>query len=96
VVSVCAAEPNQQDGDLNAAFQQAQPLCDEWLLPNSMARPPGFDPQGHRKAIEADLRRRAVLFGSPAGRAFLRARITQLCGDPACGCAKTLLGYSAE
>ena len=95
-MSVCAAERNQQGGDLNAAFQEAQPLCDEWLLPNSMARPPGFDLEGHRKAIEADLRRRAVPFGSPAGRAFLRARITQPCEDPAYRCAKTLLGYSAE
>jgi hypothetical protein len=95
VVSVHAAE-HGQPVDLNAAFQEAQPLCDQWLLPNSMARPPGFDLQGHLNTIQAELRRRAVSFRSPSGRVYFRARIKDPCEDLVCGCAETLLGYSKE
>jgi hypothetical protein len=82
--------------DLNAAFQEAQPFCDQWLLPNSMARLPGFDLQKHLRTIEAELRRRAVPFRSPAGRAYLGSRIKDPCEDLVCGCADTLLGYLTE
>ena len=47
-------------GNFEAEFQATQGLCDEFLLPNSMARPTGFNLQGHMHEIEAQLRARAA------------------------------------
>jgi hypothetical protein len=50
--AVTALDPSKTT-DFEAAFLEVQPLCDEFFLPNSMARPTGFDREGHLRHIDA-------------------------------------------
>ncbi len=76
-------------------FEDTQRLCEEFFLPNSMARQPGFDLQRHMQELNAQLRGRAELFRSPAGMAYLRTQQDAGSGDIRKACATKLLEYAA-
>jgi hypothetical protein len=73
---------------------ETQRLCDEFFLPNSMAHLPGFDVHHHMHEIEVGLRRRAELFRSPAGLAYLRTQQGSASDDIGRACAEKLLEYA--
>jgi hypothetical protein len=56
---------------LQDAFEQTVPLCEQFFLPNSMARPAGFDINKHQRQIEKQIEDRSALFWSHEGSTFL-------------------------
>ena len=81
-------------GNFEAEFQATQRLCDAFFLPNSMARPTGFDLQGHMHEIEAQLRNRAARFRSAEGIAYLRSHRESDSDDISHACAEKLLEFA--
>lgn len=61
------AEGDRSEMDFNALFHKVLPLCEEYFLPNSMARPNGFDLQQHLKELEVELYEHSFAFQSKAG-----------------------------
>jgi len=99
IVLLCGAPGSSlaqgvQTGELDAEFQGVQRLCEEFFLPNSMARPPGFDLQGHMHEIEVRLRDRAARFRSPEGIAYLRSHRERDSDDISRACAGKLLALA--
>ena len=62
---------------LNTAFDESARRFVEYRLPNSMARPPGFDLEGHLRQVEAQRRVVSRVFHSPAGVEFVVSRIRE-------------------
>jgi hypothetical protein len=87
----CAHGDSEQRRTFDAVFSRAVPTCEEFFLPNSMARPPGFDLKGHTKELEQRLAGFAHLFQSEAGRAYLDERAKRESDNVAKGCAEQLL-----
>ena len=77
--------------DLQAAFQQTVPLCEGFFLPNSMARPPGFDINKHKRELEKQIEDRSALFWSHEGSTFLTNESAKAEDTIESGCAEKLL-----
>ena len=92
LVTVAEAEDGNRFG---VEFEETQRLCDEFFLPNSMARPPGFDLHQHMQELDSRLRGRADLFSSPAGMAYLRTQQGTGSDDVRRACAAKLAEYAA-
>jgi len=60
---------------LNRAFDESVRLFAEYRLPNSMARPAGFDLESHLREVEAKRENVSSVFHSPSGVQFIQARI---------------------
>lgn len=53
--------------DVKATLTKALKLCTELTLPNSMARPPGFDINAHLRQVEAEYQVVSAQLATPAG-----------------------------
>src|SRR4051794_25656388 len=73
VQSVAAASGSDH---FAAMYSRAIELCVEYKLPNSMARPSGFDMSEHLKEVQAQRRKIAVQFASPEGLSYIEGHIT--------------------
>ena len=82
------------DVAFDGAFHRAQRLCDEYFLPNSMARPAGFDREARLRRLESQLRERASVFRSPRGVEYLRSHLGKESDDISRACAQKLLAYA--
>ena len=91
--SLAVAVPAEEAKTFDAIFQETQRLCDEYFLPNSMARPAGFDLDGDLRRLEAQLRDRATAFRAPRGVGYLRSRVGDATDDISRACARRLLHY---
>lgn len=60
--------------DLQQAFDETMPLCEQFFLPNSMARPAGFNIDTHVAELDKQIDERSYLFRSHEGTAFLIAK----------------------
>src|SRR5262245_28239335 len=79
------------DESKDLAFQRVLPLCNELFLPNSMARPPGFDLSARLEDLSRQIREHAAEFNTPAGVRYLRVRLERERDDIARACVRRLL-----
>ncbi|GAB1581807.1 hypothetical protein [Phyllobacterium phragmitis] len=80
---------------LEAAFQEALPLCERMFLPNAQAREFG-DLEEELSETDAKIANLSKIFQSKDGEQFLQAKIRDEKDDIAKGCAEKLLGVSPE
>lgn len=90
-MSLSSADSLVSLASLDAHFDEALPLCTEFFLPNSMAKEPGFDLEGHRAEIERKLTLIAIDFRSSAARLHLAEKIEGSKDDIEVACAEYLL-----
>jgi len=81
---------------LDDAFESVLPLCEQYFLPNSMARAPGTDINAVLRDTKAEIRRRSVVFRSPAGRSYLASRLSVEEDDVAKACIGLLQDAAAQ
>jgi hypothetical protein len=89
------AVPGWGAESFDATFQETERLCEEYFLPNSMARPTGFDLEGRLRQLEAQLRERSAAFSAPGGVEYLRGKLGDATDDMSRACARQLLDYLA-
>jgi len=77
-------------------YRRAHELCLQILLPNSMARPEGFDLSAELARLEAERDALALGFASPAGVKFLVAKSKQDTSREAQLCVVELLATLAS
>jgi len=80
----------------DAALASAKPVCEEFFLPNSMARSPGFDINAHQTELEQRIIKLANTFRSVAGIAYLEERVQGEKDDVDKACFRKLLRYARE
>jgi hypothetical protein len=88
------SQSTRQQQQLDATLAEALELCTEYFLPNSMARPPGFDINKHLAKVDTKRRRITRVFHNAAGVAFLEARISQDADDLRIVCMLQILAES--
>ena len=96
LLGVLAAAPISCQADKDVAFRRVLPLCNELFLPNSMARPPGFDLPARLEEVSRQIREHAAEFNTPAGVRYLRARLEREHDDIARACIRRLLDDLSE
>ena len=79
------------DESRDAAFQRVLPLCNEYFLPSSTARPPGVDSSSSRDDLSRRIREHAAEFDTPAGVHYLLARLQREGDEAARACIRRLL-----
>jgi len=77
--------------ELERYFSETLPLCEELVLPNSMARSPGTDINARLKSVEAQIKKRSEFFWSAEGLDFLQARFKSEQDPIVKACAKRLM-----
>jgi hypothetical protein len=92
----CLPRPAVETTSFDAALAIAKPVCEEFFLPNSMARSPGFDINAHQTAVEQRIFRLAGTFRSVGGIAYLEERVRREKEDVDKACVRKLLGYARE
>jgi hypothetical protein len=80
----------------DAALASAKPVCEEFFLPNSMARSSEFDINVHQTELEQRIFRLADTFRSVAGIAYLEERVRREKENVDKACVRKLLGYARE
>ena len=71
-------------------------LCIEYKLPNSMARPEGFNLSVHLSEVQAQRIELADQFSGAAGISFLQSRVAQRGEALDVQCAKELLAAASS
>ena len=89
--SSAAREPRS----FKAEFDETQPTCEQFFLPNSMARPTGFDLERHLREVEGALQKRAELFRSAEGMKYLEAERSHESDNVRKACSGKLLDILA-
>jgi len=89
----CLPRPAVETTSFDAAVASAKAVCEEFFLPNSMARSPGFDINAHQTAMEQRIVKLADTFRSVAGIAYLEERVQREKDDVDKACVRKLLGY---
>jgi len=97
--SGCSSKDRQPDPDrrelrFEKALSEAVPLFTEYVLPNSMARLPGFDINAHLRDVDARRRALTGVFHSPEGVRFLTNRLGSEKDEEAAVCMLKILSES--
>jgi hypothetical protein len=87
--NVCVASGDEER--YGSEYARALALCVEYKLPNSMARPPGFNLSKHLSDVQVDRSKLASEFASPSGISFVEQRIAQGGEELTVVCARELL-----
>ena len=94
--SGCLPAPPAQSTRFDSALATAIPVCEEFFLPNSMARPSGFDVNAHQTELEQRIIGLADTFRSVAGVSYLEERAQRETDDVAKACVRKLLRHARE
>ena len=89
------SDPMQESRSPSADFGRALAICDELLLPNSMAREAGFDIDAHLAELELALDEAAKQFADPVAQKYLNERLETESDDLAVECIRRLLDRTA-
>jgi hypothetical protein len=92
----CLPRPVVETTSFDAALASAKPVCEEFFLPNSMARSPGADINAHQTELEQRIIKLADTFRSVAGIAYLEERVQGEKDDADNACFRKLLRYARE
>ncbi len=68
---------SRQVAKQRSTYQKLLKACEELLLPNSMARPTGFDISAHLEAREQERKKLAMSFANESGTQFLQHQLSE-------------------
>lgn len=91
LIAVAACSSVRAEGSYPSLYSQAINLCVEYYLPNSMARPPGFDLSAHLDGVQAERKKISAQFANPPGRQYIQQQLSQEHDELNIKCAQELL-----
>ena len=89
-----ASDLTVEASELRLSFDKACKYYEQYVLPNSMAREPGFDLNSHLNKLFTNFQSEAKNFSRPAGELYLLGRLDSQTDDVLCSCAAALLVQS--
>ena len=92
----CLPRPAVETTRFDAALASAKPVCEQFFLPNSLARPPEFDVNAHQTELEQRIIGLSDTFRSVAGVSYLDERVQLETDDVGKACVRKLLRHARE
>jgi len=94
--SIVVSESKARENDFQQIFDRYLELCIEYSLPNSMARPPGFDINAHLEQIKQEKDNVAGQLSTEKGLEYVRYRLESITDDLERSCATELIRTRKE
>jgi hypothetical protein len=95
-VTLRRVECSDTASTMASALEQAIDLCNQYLLPNSMARYEGFDLNQNVALLRAERVAVAAVFHNPAGIEFLKEHLAGTTDDIAVTCIREMLAEAED